>query len=107
MKFAMAVILFTLLLAVGPASAATYYVGFCHAGSFATISAAVSSPSVAPGSTVRVCPGTYLEQVVIAKPLTLIGVASAGSDAAIITGSTADATVISQEAAEAEIAKLP
>jgi parallel beta-helix repeat protein len=49
---------------------------------FATIQLAVNA--VPGGSTVDVCPGTYPEQVVINKNLTLQGIADAGQDAAVI-----------------------
>jgi parallel beta-helix repeat protein len=49
---------------------------------FASIQLAVNS--VPAGSTIEVCPGTYPEQVVISKKLTLKGVASGGQDAAVI-----------------------
>jgi Right handed beta helix region len=49
---------------------------------FATIQLAVNA--VPAGSTVDVCPGTYPEQVVINKNLTLQGVSDAGQDAAVI-----------------------
>jgi hypothetical protein len=68
-------LLAVLLFVVNPLNAATYYVGTCHAPNFATISDAVSSSSVAPGSTIKVCGGTYFEQVIISKPLTLMGIA--------------------------------
>jgi len=80
-------------LAALPATAATYYVGFCHAGGFSTISAAVNSSSVAAGSTIKVCPGTYNEQVVISKALTLQGIAYGNLGSATIVGSPADATL--------------
>ena len=38
----------------------------------------------APGDTVPVCPGTYDEQVEIAKPLSLVGVIRAGKRAAVV-----------------------
>lgn len=60
--------------------AATYYVGNCKSGSFASISAAVNSPNVAPGSIIDVCPGSYVEQIVISKPLTLQGITAGGSN---------------------------
>src|SRR5208283_915316 len=41
---------------------------------YQTIQAAVNA--VPSGSTIEVCPGTYPEQVVISKPLTLTGAAS-------------------------------
>jgi hypothetical protein len=51
---------------------------------FATIQSAVSA--VPAGSTIKVCPGNYPEQVsIINKNLTLIGVAFGTSDAAVVT----------------------
>jgi len=61
----------------------TVYAGSCGTPNKATISLAVAA--VAAGGTVKVCPGTYAEQVVIAKNLTLIGVQSGTADAAVIT----------------------
>ena len=75
-----------------PATAATYYVGACKAGSYPTISAAVNDPKVVAGSTINVCPGTYNEQVFISKSLNLQGVVSGNFGAATITGSAADQT---------------
>ncbi len=74
-----------LLLAVHPMFAANYAVGTCKPSlpSYPTISAAVGA--VPPGSTVEVCPGTYPEQVIIAQPLTLQGIASGNSSQAVIT----------------------
>ncbi len=43
----------------------------CYNAQYATINAAIAH--VAPGGTVVACPGTYKEDVVILKPLTLIG----------------------------------
>ena len=53
--------------------------------SYSTISEAVSS--VPKGSTVYVCPGTYAEQVVITKSLTLTGLASNGTTGTAASGS--------------------
>jgi hypothetical protein len=50
---------------------------------FLTIQAAVNA--VSTGGTVRVCPDTYPEQVTINKNLTLLGIASGTSDAAVVT----------------------
>jgi Right handed beta helix region len=74
-----------LLLGVHPMLAATVAVGTCKPSitSFTTISAAVIA--VPPGSTVLVCPGTYPEQVTIAQPLTLKGIASGNAGQAVIT----------------------
>jgi len=73
------------LATVGQATAGTYAVGSCkpQLPSYSTISAAVSS--VAAGSHILVCPGTYPEQVSITQPLTLDGISSGNSGRAIIT----------------------
>lgn len=77
------------LFSVCPLHAATYYVGTCHANSFATISDAVNSPAVPPGSTIKVCGGSYFEQVIISKPLTLEGIVGTNGEADIfIAGSS-------------------
>ncbi len=67
----------------GQAFSATVAVGTCTGlVHFATIQLAIdSSPA---GSTIEVCPGTYPEQVVITKKLTLKGVVSTTQDAAVI-----------------------
>jgi parallel beta-helix repeat protein len=65
------------------AQASTVVVGTCKTGvQFATIQAAVNA--VPAGGTVDVCPNSYPEQVTIAKNLTLIGIASGTSDAAVV-----------------------
>jgi hypothetical protein len=63
-------------LSAQPLKAATVTVGTCISGGihFTTIQAAVTG--VPAGSTIRVCPGNYPEQVVINKNLTLKGVES-------------------------------
>jgi hypothetical protein len=67
----------------GYAFSATVAVGTCTTlVHFATIQKAVNS--VPPGSIIKVCPGTYPEQVVIAEDLTLEGIASPAGDAAVI-----------------------
>jgi Right handed beta helix region len=50
---------------------------------YTTIQAAVNAVPI--GGTVKVCPDIYPEQVTIAKNLTLIGIVSGTSDAAIVT----------------------
>ncbi len=80
-----------LLLGAQSALGATYYVGSCKSGSFPTISAAVSSAPA--GSTVKVCPGTYAEQIVISQPLTLEGFTSGDSGQAIIAVPSGGPTV--------------
>src|SRR5260370_13954878 len=59
-------------------------VGLCPAPGthYTAINAAVTAAAAA-GDTIRVCPGTYPEQVTITKSLTLIGIASGASDAAV------------------------
>jgi hypothetical protein len=64
-------------------SAKTIFVGNCGTPSTPTIQAAVNAS--AAGGTVSVCPGTYPEQVTIAKNLTLSGVASANANLVVIT----------------------
>jgi hypothetical protein len=58
-------------------------VGNCNGGRyFSTIQKAVNAAP--PGSTVRICPATYPEQVVVAKPLTLRGLQAGNSSGAVI-----------------------
>jgi hypothetical protein len=66
------------------AFAKTYEVGSCVAAlpQFPTIQAAMSS--VPAGSIVEVCPGTYLEQVTISRPLTLRGLNVSNQDRPVI-----------------------
>ena len=66
------------------ATAQTYYVGTCHGAGYGTISAAVNA--VPSGATIKVCPGTYPEQLIITKPLTLAGFAVNGFSSATIVG---------------------
>jgi len=55
--------------------AATYIVGSCKSGNrFSTIQSALDAASA--GSTVEVCPGQYLEQLTITKPVTLQGISA-------------------------------
>jgi Right handed beta helix region len=69
----------------GQAFASTVTVGFCPGPGthYTTIQAAVTA--VPSGSTVKVCPNNYPEQVEINKNLTLIGIASGTQDAAVVT----------------------
>src|SRR5258708_15830027 len=66
-------------------AAGTGAVGTCKPSllSYATIAAAVSG--LPPGSAVLVGPGTYPEQVTIAQPLTLKGIAIGNAGQAVIT----------------------
>jgi hypothetical protein len=76
----------------GQAFAGSTAVGLCAAPGthYTTIQAAVTAAeALTPPSTVRVCPGTYNEQVVITAPLTLEGIQSTTppptQDAAVIS----------------------
>jgi hypothetical protein len=70
------------------AFAATVTVGNCQGSSpYSTIQAAVNA--VPAASTVNVCPGDYFEQVIIAKALTLQGIAAGNAEAAVIFPPTA------------------
>ena len=75
----------------------TVVVGTCVSGAYSTIQSGVNA--VAAGGTVLVCPGTYPEQVSISQALTLRGMGSGNSDAAVITapagGMTANASFLS------------
>jgi len=81
-RFHFALSSLVLVLAAQPLVAATYYVGICKSGAFATISAAVAG--VPAGSTIFLCPGTYAEQFTISKALTLRGITYNNSTQAII-----------------------
>jgi hypothetical protein len=74
--------LFLLVVAAQPLVAATYYVGTCEKGAYGTIQAAVNAVSM--GSIIDVCPGTYPEQVIISKALTLRGIVSNNSSQVVI-----------------------
>jgi pectin methylesterase-like acyl-CoA thioesterase len=68
----------------GQAFATNRAVGLCSAPGthYTTIGAAVTAAT--SGDTIRVCPGPYPEQVTINKSLTLLGIASGTSDAAVV-----------------------
>jgi hypothetical protein len=65
---------------------ATAYTGSCGTPAYPTIQAAVNA--VATGGTVKVCPGTYPEQVTITRNVTVTGVVFGNADAAIVTSPT-------------------
>src|SRR5947209_8790640 len=73
-----------LLLGVAPLGATTYFVGSCSSGSYSSITAAVQDPKVVAGDIINICPGTYIEQVIISKALTLQGVRVNGSNRVVI-----------------------
>jgi hypothetical protein len=95
------------LLASYPAMAANFAVGTCkpRLTSYSDISTAVSS--VPPGSTILVCPGVYPEQITIARPLTLQGIASGNQDQVVIavpaTGLNTNVTSIFAEPVAAQV----
>jgi|SRR5581483_5414015 len=72
--------------------ASTVQVGGCLSGlvNFTSIQAAIHA--VPPGSTIKVCPGDYYEQLLITKKLSLVGIPSG-------TSPTANAVVIHPPAA--------
>lgn len=105
----------------GQLMAATVQVGACRIGvaTFSTIQAAVNASHA--GGTVLVCPGTYPEQVVINKELTVRGVQSGTSDAAVVvppsggvvqnttslaTGNPIAAQILVTEAKDVDISSL-
>jgi len=73
----------------GLLNAKTVEVGSCLSGQkqYPTISAAIAA--VPPGSTIKICPATYNEQITISQSLTLTGVTT-GNGSVIIQGPTAD-----------------
>jgi hypothetical protein len=73
-------------------TAKAYWVGTCKPGKadFNTIEDAVIG--VPSGSTIKVCPGTYPEQVTIRQPLTLQGVSSGNDASVMITAPTTAVT---------------
>src|ERR1022692_2619968 len=68
----------------------TYVVGApntpCPGANFSTIGAALNV--VVDGDTIEVCPAAYPEQVVITKPVTLVGIAWNGVGRAVIQPTT-------------------
>jgi hypothetical protein len=87
-----ALLFLVLVLAAQPLVAVTYYVThqptlLCTSSKspysiFITIQDAVTQ--VPAGSTINVCPGTYVEQVVISQPVTLRGVSYGGQSQVVI-----------------------
>jgi parallel beta-helix repeat protein len=75
-----------------PALAATLCVNPHLSGCQATIGAAVSLAS--PGDTIEVAPGTYAEEVVVAKPLTLQGTGDHGQSTIIDATGLAHAILV-------------
>ena len=60
------------------ASATTLVVGNCKSSGYPTIQQAINAAPV--GATVQVCPGSYLEQVVISRSVTLQGITANNGD---------------------------
>lgn len=80
--------LLALVLLSAQAFASNVAVGLCAAPGthYITIQAAVTAAqALAQPVTVRVCPGTYPEQVIITGNMTLLGIAAGTSDAAVVT----------------------
>ena len=84
-----------LLASPAPSTPSTVYAGTCGTPNQPTIQQAVNA--VAVGGTVKVCPGTYPEQVTITRNLTLTGVASGNADAAVVTSPIAGVVVNSAD----------
>jgi hypothetical protein len=68
----------------GQGFASTVTVGLCPGPGTHYTSIQLAVNAVSAGSTVKVCPGPYPEQVTINKNLTLIGIPSGTSDAAVV-----------------------
>src|SRR5258705_6403199 len=85
----------------GQAFSVTVAVGNCTSlANYATIQQAVNS--VPAGSTIKVCPGKYREQVTITQPVTINGIAYANQDLAVVlpptTGLVANAVSVEPSA---------
>ena len=75
--------LFAVVVLSGQAFSVTVAVGTCTSlNNYATIQQAVNA--VPPGSTIRICPGKYHEQVLINQKVTLLGIAYTSSDAVVV-----------------------
>ncbi len=100
---------FTMLAALGgQASASTVIVGTCMPGvRFASITAAINAVATSPGSTVKVCPGTYYEQLpAITEKLTLEGVVSGNTNGVVIYPPAAGLTQNTTDARGAVAAQI-
>jgi hypothetical protein len=75
---------------VRPSAAKTYYVGTCKTGGYSNISEAISK--VPADSTIKICPGTYVEDLFISKPLTLQGMLVGNSSQVLIQPASAAAS---------------
>src|ERR1035438_4835680 len=109
-RFHFALLSMVLAVAAHPLVAATYYVGFCKSGALGSIGAAVAT--VPAGSTIDVCPGTYFEQVVISKALTLQGIFFNNSSQAVIAVpsgglATTSSIILGTLAAQVEVTAGP
>lgn len=71
----------------------------CASGcAFTTVGAAVNA--AAPGVTVRICPGTYVERIGVSRNLTLVGMGSSPGDTVI---TNAQGNIVSIQSANADI----
>lgn len=84
--------IFTAALLVQSLTATTHYVGPCKKGSFQTISAAINDTNTITGDIIDVCPGTYPEQVIISKSLTLQAITSNNSSSVLVPGNAGTTT---------------
>lgn len=76
-------------------SAATVFVGTCGTPTYTTIQAAVNAS--AAGGTIKICPGTYREQIKITKNLTLTGLQGTSAGDVVITSPTTGVVVNSSD----------
>ena len=80
-------LLLVLVALSGQAFSATVAVGNCTTlVNFATIQQALNAVPV--GSTIKICPGTYHEQITITQKVSLTGIVYAGTDAVVIAPPT-------------------
>jgi hypothetical protein len=77
------IFLFVMAALLVPHSIMASTVGNCAPGGFPTISSAVAAAT--SGTIIKVCPGTYPEQVVISTALTLEGITSGNASRPVIT----------------------
>lgn len=99
--FHFALLSVVLFVAAQPLVAATYYVGNCKIGAYSTIQAAVNA--VPADSTIGVCPGTYAEQVVISKALSLRGATYQNSSKVVIAMPSAGLATTSSGTVAAQV----
>jgi hypothetical protein len=77
----------------------------CAQPNFATIQAALDALKALPTGTVNICPGTYTEQLTIAKPDKLTVAGTAGSAKVVLPASPANTKTTCDEASEAALSE--